>query len=234
MTRLVDGSMLGKRFEKDYTIEELERTYRAITSAVTVPVNVAIRAEHRVLDLGRMEELLRGSKRIVLDNCGCRAEMRNCDAPLDVCLTLDDAWNAEQTSGRPHAREVTIEEALDALRRSNEAGLVHMAYTMEGDDRPKIICSCCPCCCHTLSGLLRFGIAKHVLASDLASVTDPDDCTDCGICAERCHFGARVMVGGSLAFRPERCFGCGLCVSKCPTSAIKLVKKSKVAAKQWN
>jgi hypothetical protein len=47
LTRLVDGRMLGKRFEKDYTVEELERIYMDITSAVTVPVNVAIRAEHR-------------------------------------------------------------------------------------------------------------------------------------------------------------------------------------------
>ncbi|MGD0978167.1 MAG: hypothetical protein ABR962_03400 [Candidatus Bathyarchaeia archaeon] len=62
-------------------------------------------------------------------------------------------------------RESTLKEALNALRRSHEAGLVHMAYMMKGNDRPTLICSCCPCCCHTLGGLLRHGIATQILTS---------------------------------------------------------------------
>ena len=56
----------GKQFENDYTVEELEKIYGDITSAVAVPVNVVIKAEHRVLDMSRMEEILRGASRIVL------------------------------------------------------------------------------------------------------------------------------------------------------------------------
>jgi ferredoxin len=212
-----------KRYENDYTEEELEEIYADITSAITVPVNITIKAEHRVLDLTRMEEILRDADRIVLQDCGCRTDKGNCDAPLDVCISIDQAAESELEFERYHPRRVTLEEALDALRRSHEAGLVHMAYVMEGDDRPKIICSCCSCCCHTLSGLLRFGIAKHVLTSDMVSETDLESCTDSGVCAERCVFGAREMFDGKLSYDPERCFGCGLCVSTCPNAAIKLV-----------
>ncbi len=218
--------MQGKRYVNDWTTEELENIYSDITHAVTVPVDVKVKAEHRILDLGSMEEILSGADTIAIQGCDCRINKGNCDAPLETCINLDEAGKSLLESGRHNPRRVTLEEALDALRISHEAGLVHMAYTMEGDDRPKIICSCCTCCCHTLSGLLRFGIARHVLRSEMISVTDTDACTDSGICVKRCYFGARKMVDGKIAYDPDQCFGCGLCVSTCPANAITLEKRS--------
>lgn len=217
--------MQGKRYVNDWTTDELENIYSDITHAVTVPVDVKVKAEHRVLDLGSMEEILRGAETIVLQGCDCKINKGNCDAPLETCINLDDEGEALLKSGQHNPRRVTLEDALDALRVSHEAGLVHLAYTMEWDDRPKVICSCCPCCCHTLSGLLRFGVAKHVLMSDKISFTDVDSCTHCGICAERCHFSVREIIEGILIYDPDHCFGCGLCVSTCPTNAITLLDK---------
>lgn len=222
----MDVRLLGKCYEKDYTLETLERIYDDITVAVSVPVNVDLKAEHRVLDLSRMEEIVRSARRIALQDCGCRVDYGNCDAPKDVHLDLDECADIELDGGRSNAREITVDEALDVLRRSHEAGLVHMAYTMKGDEYPKIICSCCSCCCHSLAGYLRFGIAKHVLKSDLVAVDDDGKCIDCGVCVDRCVFGAREMVDGTLSFNSEQCFGCGLCVSTCPTEAVSLVDKS--------
>ena len=226
MGMCMDDRLLGKRYERDYDEEALERIYDDITAAVSVPVNLDLEAEHRVLDLSRMEEIIRSARRIALQDCGCRVEYGNCDAPVDVCIDLDDCADAELDGERQKAREITVDEALDVLRRSHEAGLVHMAYTMKGDDYPKIICSCCPCCCHSLAGYLRFGIAKHVLKSDLVAVDDGGKCTACGVCVDRCVFGARAMEAGGLAYDSEDCFGCGLCVTTCPTGAIGLVDKN--------
>ena len=218
----MSGKWMGKRFENDYEVEALEEFYEELISAVTVPVNVAVKAEHRVLDLSKVEEMIRGADRVSLQDCGCKVDYGNCDAPRNVCVSLDEAVDL---SSRYNPREATVEEALEALSRSHEAGLVHMAYTLEGDDGPKIICSCCPCCCHTLSGLLRLGLAPHVLKSDLVAVDDKGVCTDCGLCVDRCVFGAREMVDGALKYDAEQCFGCGLCVSTCPAEAISLVDK---------
>jgi NAD-dependent dihydropyrimidine dehydrogenase PreA subunit len=45
---------------------------------------------------------------------------------------------------------------------------------------------------------------------------------ECGECVERCHFGARRLDEGALAYDPEQCYGCGLCVTTCPAGAVGL------------
>lgn len=223
---LMEHRRLGKRFENDWSKDELKDIYRDIATAVTIPVNIAIKAKHRVLDLERVERLLRDASLIALQDCGCRSLRRNCAAPLDVCISLNADAEQALKNGRYRPRKVTLEEALDALRRSHEAGLVHMAYTFEGSEGPNLICSCCSCCCHTLSGLIRFGLARHILTSDRIAETDYASCINCGKCIERCQFEARRMIDGRMIYDSGRCFGCGLCVSTCPSDAIKLVKRA--------
>jgi len=213
---------MGKRYSKDYSDGELRKRADEFESVATIPVNMEIKADHRVLDLREVEEYLKKAKRICLQDCGCRVDKGNCDAPRDVCISIDpsDDYFIKNAQYRP--REVTFRDALDALRRSHEAGLVHMAYTMKGDKHASVICSCCPCCCHTLGGLLRFGIASKVLTSKFLAEEDFEKCLSCGRCVDRCVFGARSLEEGKLVFDSSRCFGCGLCISTCPTNAITL------------
>jgi ferredoxin len=212
----------GKRNQSDYTEEELRREADTLERAVTIPVNVEIKADHRVLDLGEVEKILRQANKIVLQDCGCRTGKGNCDAPVDVCLNIDPPHDYLKKSTNNNPREVTLAEALRALERSHKAGLVHMAYTIRGDDHATLICSCCTCCCFTLNGLLRHDIATQVLTSKFIAEQDPEKCIACGKCANRCVFGARRIVKKKLEYDKSRCFGCGLCTSTCPTSAIAL------------
>lgn len=212
-------------FPSDYTDEELRAEARELERAVTIPVNVEIEADHKVLDLGEVEKILSQAKRIILQDCGCRTDKRNCDAPLDVCITIDQPADYVTKNAKYHPHECTLEEALNALKRSHKAGLVHMAYVMKGNSRPTVICSCCVCCCHTLGGLLRRGIATQVLTSNFVAEWDSERCVKCGRCAERCVFGARTFDNDELKCDQSRCFGCGLCVSTCPTDAITLVPR---------
>ncbi|MEW5721872.1 MAG: 4Fe-4S binding protein [Thermodesulfobacteriota bacterium] len=55
--------------------------------------------------------------------------------------------------------------------------------------------------------------------------TDPDECTGCGVCVDRCPFGARRLEENGLIYEPERCYGCGLCVTTCPTGAAVLAER---------
>ncbi len=219
-------SRMGQRYPNDWSEGELQEIADDLEYAVTIPVDVKIEAEHRVLDISQMEEIIRGAGRIVLQDCSCKMDRGNCDAPVDVCISIDEAADYEMEDNRHNAREATLEEAMDALHRSHEAGLVHMAYTMKGNDRPTVICSCCPCCCHTLGGLLRFGISTEVLTSKLITEIDREKCNNSGICVDRCVFMAREMTNGEVQYDPSKCLGCGLCVNTCPTGAISLVPRA--------
>jgi Pyruvate/2-oxoacid:ferredoxin oxidoreductase delta subunit len=172
-----------------------------------------------------VEKILRKAKKIVLQDCGCRADKGNFDAPQDVCISIEPAEDYMTKFANYHPHESTLEDALNGLRRSHEAGLVHMAYTMKGDDCPTLICSCCPCCCHTLGGLLRHGIATKVLTSRFVAEQNPGECLSCSRCVGRCVFGARELDNGEIRYDQSRCFGCDLCVSTCPGSAITLVPR---------
>jgi len=211
-----------KRYSNDYSEEELRKQADNLENAVTIPVNLEIKTNHRVLDLSEVESYLKKARKIGLQECGCRVERGNCDAPRNVCISIDPSDDYFSKNAKYRARESTLKEALEALRKSHEAGLVHMAYTMKGEDRVSLICSCCPCCCSTLSGLLRFGIATEVLTSKFVAEENDEKCLRCGRCAERCVFGARSFEAGELVIDSSRCFGCGLCVSTCPVGAITL------------
>lgn len=216
---------IGKKYPHDYTEEELRAQARELKSATTIPVNVQIEADHRVFDLSEMKRILKKAKRIVLQDCGCRVDKGNCDAPRDVCIAIDPQEDYVTKNEKYRSRNVTLEEALNALKKSHEAGLVHMAYTMKNNDHPTVICSCCICCCHTLGGLLRYGIATQVLTSKFTSEENWEKCVKCGRCVDRCVFGAREFNNDVLRYDQSRCFGCGLCVSTCPTGAITLVPR---------
>ena len=211
---MVSGSRGGFYSEKELRdiADELDR-------AVTVAVNEIIEADHRVFDFSEVERILREARRIAVSDCGCRSVYGNCDAPRDVCLALDD--DADRTLTRDsNSKEITVNEALEVLRRSHEAGLVHMAYVMKGAEKPGLICSCCSCCCHTLGGLLKYGIHTQVLTSKYVADETKETCIDCGKCVYRCVFGARWMEEGVLHYDCSRCYGCGLCVTTCPTDSI--------------
>ncbi|MBM3291857.1 4Fe-4S dicluster domain-containing protein [Candidatus Bathyarchaeota archaeon] len=181
-----------------------------------------------VLNFDNVKKIVDSAKKITIMDCSCRKDLKHCDAPLETCMTFDEAAERNLTSDDPRTHSfrphpITHEEAMEVLRKSSEVGLIHMAYV--GKDNPEkidTICSCCSCCCEPLGGILRFGMAPHLLKASAKSVDDHSKCINCGVCVDRCHFGARKIVDGELKYDQSRCFGCGVCVSTCPTNAISL------------
>lgn len=216
----------GFRFPEDWTEAELREVKQDEGLSVTkvVPVNIRVKGEHRVLHLDRAKQYLKKADEIWLMDCGCRNAQHHCDSPLHTCIVWDSAIQIAMERPERSPERITMEKAVETLERSHEAGLVHMAYSLN-DDKVNSLCSCCSCCCAVLSANLRYGLSLHLLKSDCASSTDSDKCDSCGTCVDRCQFGARTTVDGSLRFDRSLCLGCGLCVTKCPTGAIALIKK---------
>ena len=191
--------------------------------STTIPVDVKIQAEHKILNLDKAIAYLNEAKTIYKSECICRTMMRNCDSPTGTCIAWDSAKALLDTDiyKNQNTRQISKEEAIETLKMSHEAGLVHMAYAM-WDDKVNRICSCCSCCCAIFASVLEYKMYPDLITADAVAVTDMDVCEVCGTCVDRCHFGAREIVDNELRVDSDSCYGCGVCISTCTTAAITL------------
>ncbi len=125
------------------------------------------------------------------------------------------------------ARPISKAEALKLLDRAEESALVLCPTNSE---EPAGVCCCCPCCCPVLRySKMMPRPADRVLSYYQAKI-DPELCSSCGQCIERCQMAAIKEGADSSEMIDGRCIGCGLCVSGCPTEAISLVEKTGMEA----
>lgn len=220
------------RLRQYYISTRIEKTEKNIKdgqlkySSKVIPIRKAISATQYVLPTEQAIRFLKEAKIFALTKCGCRVAFRNCNKPLDTCLLLDE--EAEFLTSRGQAKKISLKEAENVLKIADEAGLVHLTLYMPGQ-KIYAICSCCPCCCHDLQALLKYGKALFVAKSDYIATCNTDLCNGCSECVKRCIFNAREIRNGKSMVKEENCYGCGLCVTTCPTNASKLVfKKEKV------
>ena len=214
---------LKKSMKKDWTREELETDIIGKMKAVTIPVNISFKGKQKILDMSELGEILRNAKVISKQDCYCRKTLGNCIEPMDGCISIDD--EAIESIEKHGHEKITVEEALQSMKRTYDAGLVHMGYTFSGKDKVEVICSCCSCCCHTLSAAVRFGYSNHAFSSKFITTQNSENCKNCGICVKRCQFHAREIINDIMVFDKEKCFGCGVCLQTCTENAIELIKR---------
>ena len=206
----------------DRWIEAKQITY----SSRVIPVAESLAAEKWVMPTEQVRELIRPVHTIAVQNCECRSHYRRCDGPLEVCLLLDSV--ADQFVALGAARPIDRGEAETILKTANRSGLVHLGFYMP-DHQLYALCSCCACCCHDLQIVRCYRRPDLMLRSEYLARTDMDSCIDCGVCVERCGFGARQMSEEDrLTYDPRRCVGCGLCVTICPEGATSMVPRNSI------
>jgi NAD-dependent dihydropyrimidine dehydrogenase PreA subunit len=196
--------------------------------ATTIPVHVEIDVHQTVLNLAEAETILREASSIALGPCACRTEAQRCDAPVNVCLSLNES-SIQAVNNEDGFEYVDVETAMDALRASHEAGLVHLAFRKPGAQISEF-CSCCSCCCWFLTKLKAFDYHHAVIESSHIARHVPEACTACGTCARVCPFGAWSFSESDSwpVLAADKCFGCGVCVSACPSHAIAFDVRSAV------
>lgn len=215
-------TMKQKTWSKEELLDFQERW-----RGVTIPVNIKLDVQQTALHLEQVLDIIRESEQIAVTDCVCRAELQNCNYPLDVCLTIDS--DAKRLVAEGEAEFITKAEAKKVLIATHELGLVHLALHRPSEDESHIqaICSCCSCCCHALQGLLLMDMKELIKPSTYISTHNPEECINCGDCVQRCHFNARVLNEEDIMiFNPNDCFGCGLCVSSCSQNAIEMIERS--------
>jgi Na+-translocating ferredoxin:NAD+ oxidoreductase subunit B len=192
-----------------------------------LPIEETIIPDQEALPYEKVSALIEKSRSFLVNECICKKERgllgKPCDRPLEVCLAL--APMPGLFDKHPTGRVITKDEAYDLLKKTEEAGLVHMTNNLQNGQF--FICNCCKCCCGPLRSINEMGIpAWDVVNSYHYARIDPDACISCGTCAEkRCQVNAIAEGERSYEITPEKCIGCGLCMSTCPAEAISLVRK---------
>lgn len=192
---------------------------------VVVPVEKSIPVEVQVFPYEQASVLLGKAKSFGVRRCICRVQKalvgEPCKFPVENCLVFSPVEGAFK--GDSEVRTITRENALQLLKESGEAGLIHSSANIQ--EGRSYICNCCACCCGIMRGLSQFGIENSIAKSSFHAKVDHEMCNGCGVCADRCQFGAPMVLNGTTQLDIKRCVGCGVCVVTCPTGALTLAKK---------
>ena len=211
--------------------EQLKEAYGSTRTKAFryVPATPSFEPEsHAVFPFEMMEKVIEKVKVIALVHCPCRATAhligkKRCDHALENCIKYDEL--AEYLVEKEIGREITKKEALEVIRKSEEAGLVHLVDNAR--EGIKHTCNCCGCCCWSVGTIRRKRIPRDVLmATYFLRETDKERCTGCGACVEICPVQVIKMEGDFPVIDKEWCIGCGVCAVPCPASAVRLVRKS--------
>lgn len=186
-----------------------------------VPAQSAVKSEW-ILPYDDVRSILLESKAFGVRDCICRVQQekigrRRCDFPLRICLNFS---SIERPAG---GDDISQDEALAILDKAEEIGLVHTVSNVAKGIG--YVCNCCGCCCGILRGITEWGIENSVACANYYAVIDPDECSGCNVCIERCQVNAISERDGVSVVQRERCIGCGLCATGCPDDVARLQRK---------
>ncbi len=189
----------------------------------TVPANLALKRE-MILPYDDVKAMLKECNSFRLQDCICKKQQelldrRKCEFPMRSCLAFS------KSEWPDHPDTISKQKALEFLEEVERIGLVHSVSNMS--EGMSYVCNCCGCCCGILRGITEWGIEKSMAAANYYAVIDPEKCTDCGTCRERCQVDAITEQDDVSVVDLNKCIGCGLCVTGCQNEAAKLERKSK-------
>ena len=184
-----------------------------------------------VLDYERASEVVKTASVIGIGICYCRHKMshigKNCDAPMDICMTFNSSADSLVRHGI--ARKVDVSEGLDLLKNARENNLVQFGENVQ--DKVNFICNCCGCCCEALIAARRFGFLHPVHTTNFIPLILEENCNGCGKCVSVCPVEAMTLVSSNDPKKPNSkkaklladiCLGCGICLTSCNKKAIEL------------
>jgi len=216
---------LGKKnFEEGYW--KVWETHADGTPEMKVlAVDVELENNSVVLPSDEIMKIIKQSKSFAVVPCACRNREeilgnRKCKDkyPIHTCLLLGFYGKMLGTKfADSEIKVISRDEAIEHVKKSAELGLVLTSENVE--NRSKIICSCCECCCSFMTGLLNYGNKQAMKKAKYTFLVDNEKCIGCGICKTRCKFNA-VKIEKEASIDSSLCLGCGLCAVTCSQKAI--------------
>ena len=189
-----------------------------------IPLGAALETATSVAPYNDVRELIKDKDFISVQQCICRKEQdllgNECSYPQEVCLGFGDFARFYVDNGM--GRQIDMEETLKILDLAEETGLVLSPSNAQTID---YICCCCSCCCPTLRFAKMTARPADIIQTHYVSKIDPELCTACEECIDRCPMDAIKLDGDFSEIIDGRCIGGGVCIPTCPEDAISLEEK---------
>ncbi|MHA1269057.1 MAG: 4Fe-4S binding protein [Candidatus Helarchaeota archaeon] len=183
--------------------------------------------QSQVLPYELVEEMINKNEYFAVIPCQCRliAELNNehCEfAPSEMGCFIVGA-SALATANMGLGRSLTKEEAIEYLKETEKAGLVHNASNDASEH--SFICNCCPDHCGALLPFKKFGI-KNIKPSNFIPKINQELCIKCKTCANKCPMEMILYSEPEdiMIINYDNCIGCGVCASNCQENAILMEK----------
>ena len=231
--------MTGKTTERDKKVARLIHAYKkafdtargeirmTFPTTRVITVDKTIDAGNTVHTYDQVSTYIDKNDTIGVGTCFCRHAASlvgedTHDMPMEVCMWFGNM--AAYAIERLGARQMTKQEAREILKKAEDAGLVHMSRnTTEDID---FICNCDRWHCEVISGVLKQSKPALFFNSGFQPRFDPNLCTACETCIERCPPEALAMGDNDIPqVNLDRCFGCAVCATGCPSDAIVMEAK---------
>ena len=189
----------------------------------------------QIVALEDADKVLELSSPIGLIACICRKGMRAIDERNEheyTCMGMGvgmlkwERWPERYKGG---VAFVNLDEAKEWNHEMDRRGFVHILMLFGA---PFIggFCQCDYPDCGAVRNAVDFGLGS--LKGHHVAMVDYDKCNGCGICAQRCKWGALKFEVTTEKANVDifKCYGCGLCQTGCPRGAIKLEPRVNVPA----
>jgi len=200
-----------------------------------IDINESLDYKSQALPYELVKEMIDQNEDFAVIPCQCRligelsGEPCEC-APAEMGCFMVGIAAKLMPSMCDEARILTKEEAIQFLKDTEKAGLVHNA-SFGTTESGIFICNCCSCHC----GALYPAKLMHVTgaaASNYAPKINMELCVKCETCMKKCpgeaiyHKWPKETDKSDelIIIREELCIGCGVCAVNCPKDAIKMVK----------
>ncbi len=233
--------MRGTAFDRDKKVARLIDDYKKAHDAVkplserkttfadirVITVDKTINEENTVHTYDQVSTYIDKNDLIATAACYCRQKAHllgedTHEMPINVCMSFGPGANF--VVDRLGGRMLSKDEAREMLDETEEAGLVHM--TRNVTDNISFMCNCDRWHCVPINGMLQQPKPGKFFNSGFDPRFDPEDCTGCEICLDRCP-AAALELGDDFVpvVDRDRCFGCAVCATGCPTEGVKMVNK---------
>jgi Pyruvate/2-oxoacid:ferredoxin oxidoreductase delta subunit len=205
-----------------------------------IEINTEFNVQSQALPYELVKNLIDKNEEFAVIPCQCRliGELSGepCKiAPSEMGCFIVGLGAQRAIQQYPGARKLTKEEAIEFIKETEKAGLVHNTIWDKGYESSHFICNCCSCHCGALypSNLLHLSEKESaVQASNFAPKFNMELCIKCETCLRKCPNGAILhkwpnasdSSDEQMILRKELCIGCGICAVNCPKDAIKMIK----------